>query len=123
MPMSVCALLLGLLALGMVVISYINDNKKKKLALAAKPADNRIYKVFKMEIDGNHYYVVKYYYLHKYPSYKATWVLYGNFSDYKTMTRTQAIELCDRLNDSHLEDLHKSKMTKLMRKDDGTIIH
>lgn len=123
MPMSVCALLLGLLALGMIVISYIHDNKQKKLAIAAKPVDNRIYKVFRMEIDGNHYYVVKYYYLQTYPSYKAKWVLYGNFNDYKTMTRTQTIEMCDRLNDIHLEDLHKSKMTKLMRKDDGTIIH
>jgi hypothetical protein len=121
--MPVIIALLGLLAVGMLIFTYINENKQKKLALAEKPTDNRIYKVFRMEIDGNHYYVVKYYCLHTYPSYRAEWALYGNFTDYKTMTRTQAIELCDRLNDSHLEDLHKRKMTRLMQKDDGTIIH
>lgn len=111
----VCVCVMG------IISSHLYERKQKQIALAAKPADNKIHKVFRMEINGNHYYVVKYYQF-IYPN-RYEWVLYGDFKDYKTMTRTQAIELCDKLNDIHLADLEKRKMTRLMRDGQGTIIH
>jgi len=102
-------------------VDILHSNKLKREALAAKPADNRIYKVFCIDIDGKPYHVVKNYQFY-YPN-QYSWNLVLDYSEYKDMTKDKVIELCDIFNEMHLEDLHKKKMTRLLENTQGNIIH
>ena len=104
-----------------IILDIAISNKLEREALAAKPADNRIYKVFCIDIDGELYHVVKNYQFY-YPN-QYSWNLVLDYSAYKDMTEEKVIEFCDSLNEKHLEDLHKKKMTRLLENTQGNIIH
>ena len=104
-----------------IFLSILHNIKLEKIALAAKPADDKIYKVFAVDIDDNTYYVIKKY-LYDSMSRTYSWSLQGDFSNFKNMTRGEVIELCDKMNTIHLEKLNNTKMTYILDNTIGSMI-
>lgn len=112
----------ALIVVFLIVGNIIYSNKMKKAVLAAKPKDNRIYKVFEIIYEGTPYYVIKKF-LHFSSSNSYEWDLFGDYTLYKKQSIEEIIQLCDRLNDKHIEELNKKKMTRMLENTSGNIIH
>jgi hypothetical protein len=70
-----------LIVVSLIVGNIIYSNKMKKEAIAARPKDNRIYKVFEITHEDNKYYVVKSYHYHSMDT-AHSWMLYGEYARY-----------------------------------------
>ena len=104
-----------------IVLSVLHSIKLEKIAQAAKPADDRIYKVFAVDIDGNTYYVIKKY-VYDRMSRTYSWNLQCDFSYFKNMTLEEVIDLCDKMNTFHLENLNNTKINNILNNTIGQMI-
>ena len=121
MSETIAIILIACIVVIYIILDIVICNKLEREALAAKPADNRIYKVFCIDIDGKLYHVVKNYQFH-YPN-QYSWNLVLDYSAYKNMTKEKVIQFCDLLNEHHLDELHKKKITTLLENTPGNVIH
>lgn len=102
--------------------SILYNARKHRLAILAKPDNGDIYKVFEVTIDNSTYYVIKHYiYIRETCSH--LWILFANYSYYKTMSKNEVIELCDRLNEEHKNALYEKKMNIELEKNIGKQIN
>lgn len=112
----------ALIILSLIVGNMVYSHKTKKEALAAKPKDNRIYKVFEITYEGTLYYVIKRYW---YSSMSSThsWELHGDYESYKDLSKESVMTICDELNELYLKRLHNKQMTNMLDSTNGTIVH